>query len=546
MARNGSGTYSLAAGNPVVTGTTISSTVHNNTMTDLETAMTGSLAKNGETVLTGALDFNGKELILDADADTSITADTDDNIDFKVGGTDALVLGWQSTADSGFWTLNPLAFTADATENTHRAAILASSAITIPTGTTALVSSLYIDEPNITATGTVTVASTVYIKAAPSEGATNWAIWVDAGNVKFDETLEVTGAQTFTGLTTHGGNIVSDTDSTDDLGTTGVRWANLFIDDITVTTSIELGHDTDTSLTRVSPGVMAVEGKNVITDNTLPVTNDFRLSLTTGTAITTADVSAAATIYMTPYIGNRISVYTGSAWVTVTSAELSIAVSSTGNKVFDVFFDYNAGTPALKITDWTNDTTRATALTTQDGVLVQTGNTDWRYLGTARTKTASEVDDSLAFRHVWNYYNRVQRPMLVEEATNSWTYTTATLRQANGAATNQLDFVIGVNESMVDADVMVFAGNSTAGVDRSVGIGLDSTSVLATGCLNGSGSAGTTSFITSTASLKTYPGIGRHILVWLEYSAASGVTTWYGDNGNAAVFQSGIHGDLLC
>ena len=38
--------------------------------------------------LTGALDVDGKEIILDADADTSITADTDDQIDFKVGGSD--------------------------------------------------------------------------------------------------------------------------------------------------------------------------------------------------------------------------------------------------------------------------------------------------------------------------------------------------------------------------------------------------------------------------------------------------------------------------
>jgi hypothetical protein len=35
-------------------------------------------------------DLNGTELILDADADTSITADTDDQIDFKTGGTDRL------------------------------------------------------------------------------------------------------------------------------------------------------------------------------------------------------------------------------------------------------------------------------------------------------------------------------------------------------------------------------------------------------------------------------------------------------------------------
>ncbi len=38
--------------------------------------------------LTGALDFDGKELILDGDADTSITADTDDQIDFRIGGAD--------------------------------------------------------------------------------------------------------------------------------------------------------------------------------------------------------------------------------------------------------------------------------------------------------------------------------------------------------------------------------------------------------------------------------------------------------------------------
>jgi hypothetical protein len=34
------------------------------------------------------LDMNGNELILDADADTSITADTDDQVDIKIGGTD--------------------------------------------------------------------------------------------------------------------------------------------------------------------------------------------------------------------------------------------------------------------------------------------------------------------------------------------------------------------------------------------------------------------------------------------------------------------------
>ena len=45
---------------------------------------------------TGLVDVTGNELILDADADTSITADTDDRIDFKTGGTDRLQI--QSTS----------------------------------------------------------------------------------------------------------------------------------------------------------------------------------------------------------------------------------------------------------------------------------------------------------------------------------------------------------------------------------------------------------------------------------------------------------------
>ena len=38
------------------------------------------------------IDVNGLEVILDADADTSVTADTDDQIDFKIGGTDQIKL----------------------------------------------------------------------------------------------------------------------------------------------------------------------------------------------------------------------------------------------------------------------------------------------------------------------------------------------------------------------------------------------------------------------------------------------------------------------
>lgn len=55
MPRNSSGTYSLPAGNPVVTGTTISSTWANTTLSDLATAMTDSLSRSGDGGMTASL-----------------------------------------------------------------------------------------------------------------------------------------------------------------------------------------------------------------------------------------------------------------------------------------------------------------------------------------------------------------------------------------------------------------------------------------------------------------------------------------------------------
>ena len=62
MSRNGSGVYSLPAGNPVVTGTTITSSWANNTLTDIATALTGSVASDGQTAMTGALNMGTNKI----------------------------------------------------------------------------------------------------------------------------------------------------------------------------------------------------------------------------------------------------------------------------------------------------------------------------------------------------------------------------------------------------------------------------------------------------------------------------------------------------
>ena len=62
MSRNGSGTYSLPAGNPVVTGTTISSAWANTTLTDIAASLTGSVAADGQTPVTGNIAMGNNKL----------------------------------------------------------------------------------------------------------------------------------------------------------------------------------------------------------------------------------------------------------------------------------------------------------------------------------------------------------------------------------------------------------------------------------------------------------------------------------------------------
>ena len=52
--------------------------------------------KTSNTSIIRPTDLNGVEFILDADADTSLTADTDDRIDIKIAGTDHIQVGTSS------------------------------------------------------------------------------------------------------------------------------------------------------------------------------------------------------------------------------------------------------------------------------------------------------------------------------------------------------------------------------------------------------------------------------------------------------------------
>jgi len=82
-------------------------------------------------------------------------------------------------------------------------------------------------------------------------------------------------AATVTSLTS-GGTIVSDTDSTDDLGTTGVRWKKLWVDDIQTTADAAIAGDLTVT------GDLTINGTTVTNDATNTVIKDPLIELNTG------------------------------------------------------------------------------------------------------------------------------------------------------------------------------------------------------------------------------------------------------------------------
>jgi len=103
-----------------------------------------------------------------------------------------------AVANTAYLRIAPIAITSTANQP-YASVRIAPVGVTVPTGTSAVVSSLHVVEPVISATGTVTVAATVYIQDAPTEGTNDYALFVDAGATRLDGTLTASGGGALTG-----------------------------------------------------------------------------------------------------------------------------------------------------------------------------------------------------------------------------------------------------------------------------------------------------------------------------------------------------------
>ena len=273
-------------------------------------------------------------------------------------------------------------------------------------------------------------------------------------------------------------------------------------------------------------------GTDVLTIGiTLNQTVNGRLTLESGEPVSTTDQTAKTTLYFTPYKGNQVSVYNGTNWSVKTLSEISLSLSGyAADTNFDIFVYDNAGTLTLESAAWTDDTTRATALTTQDGIYVKSGATTRRYIGTIRTiGTTGQCEDSESKRFVWNYYNRVDRSLLAEKQ-SPHSYTSATKRPWGNITTygeTRYGFVVGISDTLIR--------NNHLNLSRIlyVGFGVDSTTVISSSVTY---NQETSTLHTHSSDYNFYPSVGFHYVQLIEYT----------DNANGYSYREDMNGVITC
>jgi hypothetical protein len=213
----------------------------------------------------GAADVEGRELILDADGDTSITADTDDQIDFRVAGADqikitngAIIPSTDNDIDLGTSSLEfKDAFfdgtvTADAFAGPLTGDVTGNVSGTAATVTTAA-------QSNITSLGTLTTLTVDDITINGStisdsgdftvDGGADIILDADGGDIFFKD-----GGTTFGSATNTSGNLIIKSGTTTALTFSGAN--------VTVAGDLTVSGDDITMGTNTAGNLLVADGTN--------------------------------------------------------------------------------------------------------------------------------------------------------------------------------------------------------------------------------------------------------------------------------------------
>jgi len=312
-------------------------------------------------------------------------------------------------------------------------------------------------------------------------------------------------------------------------------------------------------------GVSSLNGQTGALTNYYPPQG--RITLQTGAPVMPGSSTGATTVYYTPYKGNMVPIYDGTNMVPIAFAEVSQTTTDTtkspaavaASKVYDIFCWVDTG-PTNRCTRgpaWTNATTRGYTFTYVNGILLNTSSITngpaaqrGTWVGTIASNASSTIDyiygtsasgGGAAVFNVWNQYNRIMVGTSVIDSGASYTYSSATKRQARASAGNQVSFVNGASAGLEDSLISTYGQRvdtvASSGAGGGFGLGLDSTSSYA--CQNASvNSVAANSIISAPyVSCVLLPLTGTHVLSANENSDGSNANTFDGNSLAALSFQ---------
>lgn len=306
---------------------------------------------------------------------------------------------------------------------------------------------------------------------------------------------------------------------------------------------------------------------------TVPPQGYLTLSSDSSNPILTTDALASTTVFYTPYVGNLIAVYNGSSFVTAPFTQLTLPLSASHalNTIYDCFVFSNSGVLTLVTGPaWNNSSAGSgargtggstTQLSRLNGLWVNTVQITGRngastftiaantatYVGSIFVDgTAGQVSCIMSYGQsrkwgVWNAYNRVPIQVKAGDATATWSYTTNTIRAANGSSANSITVFSGLAEEDYDFSTTAWVSSANLAASQAsggvVGIGFNSTTAFSGQqgqytIGGGSGIAGNalqSLNFSLFAKYATSPSLGINVITALETSGGTITSaTWNG------------------
>lgn len=287
------------------------------------------------------------------------------------------------------------------------------------------------------------------------------------------------------------------------------------------------------------------------------------LTLTSATPVITGDVSAATAVYYTPFVGKLVPIYNGSQFIPTGFSELTLTLNAAhlASQIYDIFVFSDSGTLRLVTGPaWSTATAGSgargtgagtTQLTLLNGYWVNTVSMTARNGGTTYSVGANlatyvgsmymdgsngQVSCHRTYGQsrkwgIWNAYNRQSIILQMGDATASWTYGTATIRQSNGAAGNTLALFAGLAEEAFEIEAMQNIDFGTNDSGALIGIGVNSTTAFSGMRASiQSGSSGGVDNMTARGRHTVVPSLGLNNVNFLESGNGTGTPTFSGGN----------------